>query len=262
MLAEFLTALRKLADEARAPVVLVHPTLPQTKTLVALQGELKEYPRVPPDLRETVDGLQDFLTSVKGYGGQDPAKTFESRHVFVSPAQVVCCYGDGRFDRTTLKLRPTERWLRLVGLAAEDLTQQEAVRLIRMVLHGAGADALLASLRVLNFSRVKQSGGTVQHGRESLGRNIEASVQQAESIPEQFTATVPVFLNAGFRDLVANVRVAVHVDVDREKVRLVPLADECPSQLDTAVPQVASRLAQELVDTNEFPCALVTGLPR
>lgn len=255
MLKEFIQSIRDLALEAERPFILKDPELPHDATLVAFKGKLEKIARVRPDRTEKLEDVGSFAKCVADFGAADLKRT-----VFVGIEEAVCVYGDDRFDRTRLPLKVTDRWRALLDLYARDFTPKEAVQFLRFVLHAAGADSMITALRVLNFEELKRVGSTVQHGRESLGRSIEAKVEQADRVPEQFRASVQVFRNAGLREIIAQVDVAVYLDVEKQRVRLVPLADAITSAFDTALWEAARKI-EDVLEEAEVVAPVVMGEP-
>ena len=93
-------------------------------------------------------------------------------------------------------------------------TVSEVVKFLRFGLSGA-TEVAARSLARVDFSRKSDGAHEAGHGRESLGKSVEAVVQQSETIPEEFEVRCPVYMNPGLRDLTSvSVRVGIYLDVE------------------------------------------------
>jgi hypothetical protein len=135
-----------------------------------------------------------------------------------------------------MPLQYTDRFETVRGLEAraERLSVLEASKLIRFELNGLGAEKLLGALRKISFVRTGAGEASAEHGKESLGRSVERSVQQTDQIPETFTVKVPVFANQGMRDITVCVTCGIYLDTENECVQIRPLADEIASAMNAA----------------------------
>jgi hypothetical protein len=248
MWAELFDRVVNLSKSANDVQVVTHKDLPDA-VFVRHGGELREA-IVPPRKRaHEIHTFGDLMMLAA-----DTAIAREPE-IFHSNREIVVLLD--RLQRRELVRMPlihTERWNTVCALGTRSLTVAEAIKLIRFSLQGVGADALVAAIRKIDFSRKSDGQKTVEHGRETLGKQVEAAVQQADSIPQEFTAKVQLYANEGLRSLIAAVKVGVYIDVNDEAIQLIPLADEIPS----AIRSIQSQL-HELIVTAAPKVPVFTG---
>ena len=132
-------------------------------------------------------------------------------------------------ERMTMPLSTTNRFEKLINMqgGGNQIAPRSLIRMLRFDLSGTCIYHVIAGLRKLDFTRKSDGSSVTEHGRESLGKNVEAAVQQAAAIPEEFNITVPLYSNAGLRDLsTATIAMGIHIDVFEQTIELSPLADE------------------------------------
>lgn len=250
MLAEFVNRIAVLARES-AQVDVVDARDPRT-LLLRHGGQLVERD-VPPAL---VQMRVDALPSLVKICAQNDAG-----EVYVHPHQVVVLFDSkDRREQCSMLLVPTKRWTLVQQLERQAmvLTPAEAVRFLRFEMPGSGAamEALVQALRRVDFARTSTGAARVEHGRETLGRSVEATVQGVETIPETVEIAVPVWSVRGLDDLVARVTLGIHLDVEQQRVVLRVLADETERAMRQAVSAAAARIA----DAVEIP--VYEGIPQ
>lgn len=221
MLAELVTKLEALAVAASTPKFLQHPMDPRTAVLVA-NGQHVMGP-VPGPMRdhqlETIGSFLDFV--------QDEDACVKPE-VFHSSTQLVAlCDRNDRRARATLELVTTTRWDKLTILAQTpaSMDQKAVLRFLRHDLAAQGIDHVIAALRRIDFMRKSDGTATVGHGKESLGRNVELAVQNAENIPERFRIVVAPYSTPGANQNV-EVEMSLELDLEQQRVILRVLPDE------------------------------------
>lgn len=171
--------------------------------------------------------------------------------VFHNDEKVVLVLDSGdRREFATVKLEKSSAFSRLQQMAAGDsggraFTQPQLVRLLRHDLRNAGVDHVLASIRRVEFKRNGSGKGEVQHGRESMGRSVEAAVQGVGDIPEFFNATVPVYLTPG-ADFHKTVYCTLEIDSANERFVILPDADSLAAAINAAQADLQEALDGEL----------------
>lgn len=214
MLKEFLEALdAKLRRGDECKVVSV----PQRPRQVLLsQGGGREWVNADPPLRQP---KFTSLASLLGY--VQPEK--DKAQLFLSQTRLVALLdASDRREAATLELTHTDVWRRVQRL--REWTGFKPDSIVRE-LRNLGAPAhFVAAVRKLDFKRQSGLSAEAKHGRESLGRRVEAEVQGADEIPESFVLDTPVFVEAGCNKPV-RVTVDVYLNVQAESVDLRVTAD-------------------------------------
>jgi hypothetical protein len=237
MLAEFLEALSdKIEETIRAEVENVEGFPDQVLVSDRNGHTFRDVP--PPRRKHTVSGLEDLFLACRD------EKIAPSPEIYHGEESVVVLLDrEGRRSTITMPLIRSGRWKTIESLAGKTFTPKDAIRLLRYGLHDTGIEAVVAGLRRIDWSRSSTGTSVVEHGRESLGRSVEAAIQQADKIPEEFAVRVPAFLNQGFRDFTALVRCGVYVDLEVQQIAITPLADE----LEWAMNAIQNQIHEALV---------------
>jgi hypothetical protein len=248
MLAEFLDRLAKMATEANAVQVIESEAL---RKIIVREGQKVTLHDIPPVERSGfLDGVEDLILAAQD---EDMSPDPEIFHNDCSITLV--CDRNDRHEAMQMPLRYSSRWKVLNKLAQdqESMPARRLIQLLRFELSGSGIDGVVAALRKIDFTRRSDGSSNVQHGRESLGRSVEAAVQQAENVPETFDVTVPVILNHGLRDATTvSVQCGVHIDVHDETIMVRPLADELMSAQLRAQAAIGTLLRDRLTDVPIF----------
>lgn len=132
--------------------------------------------------------------------------------------------------RVFLHLSPSRAFKALDAIGSPT-DQKKLIAYLREELAGCIEPRFLAVVRRLDFARRNDGMAHVQHGRELLGKSVEAAVQSAEGeIPEVIVVTLPAWTEIGF-DSTIQVRCAVSVDPVNEKITVRPIGEELQGQL-------------------------------
>lgn len=221
MLAETIRAIAEMAQKSDAAQVQSLPGFP-ARLLVRHNGKLDYVDVPPPERQHVIRSLPDFVSALTdAVIAKDPEVYFSMREAVA--------FLDRKDRRETIRfpITPSDRWTAVQGLqSSQPMTTKEAIRLLRFDLHGSGAESVIQSLRRVDFTRTSAGKSTVEHGKESFGRSVEAAVQQADSVPESFCLHVSPAVNVGLRGFDVSIRIGVMIDLEAERILLRPLADE------------------------------------
>lgn len=241
MLAEFLREVVGLAGKAKSVEFHTNPSLPRT-VFVRHGDELKELP-VPAAQRS--HKLADFDSLVEAITDDKIASDPE---VYVAQDSIVALLDrSDRRARVSVALATSHRFNVCEKLETPArLTPKDAVRLLKLELHGGTHDPVTQALSRIDFKRAVGAASDLAHGRETLGRSVEASVQQAKDIPEQFTVAIPIWTTQGFQQYVQHVTFGLYLDLEGQVVELRVLSDECEAARNRALQQVAADLRKSL----------------
>lgn len=167
--------------------------------------------------------------------------------LFYDESRIVYVYDEGdRRDRAVCELVQSPQFKLLTALsdAPKNFDQASFVRLLRITLRGClpPDGNLLPLVRNLKFTSGAETERDVQHGRESVGRQVTAAVRGVDAIPEEVTLLVPVFENHNFK---ARVACAVEVMTHEQAFRLTPYPLEIKHAMDEAMESVAEVLGSD-----------------
>lgn len=193
MLAEFLTKLQAIVVDAQ---FAKHDTktLPG-KLIVAKPGGSVEVLEMPPALRRpTLLALDDIIDMAKA---QVVAKVQPVVYVGEHAVWLVLD-GATRHEVASMPLDNDEQFIAVSGLKdGRSFDVPSLVRFLRFELGGDEAEALVAKVRTLTFNRVDNHAVSATHGRDSMGKQVEATVLQAADVPDFIEPHVNVFANRG-----------------------------------------------------------------
>lgn len=225
MLQEAIEYIRDLAAQSLTPRVVEIPG-DKRKLLVASSDGVSER-EIPAPLRNhQVATVEDLAALANRASGASVWHDFTAVHLLWDD--------EDRRDRTKLPLEYSDEWNTVTKLQTQcKLDQKQLVRLLRVDLADCiSLPSLITSLRKIKFRASTSGEGNVQHGNESLGRQVEAEVTGIDStIPEQVTLQVRVYRNFG-EDERWPVRCDLEIDPHEQKFTFRPLpADVNEAQL-------------------------------
>jgi hypothetical protein len=204
MLRDFVETIAAMAKSNMAPVV---QDLDERTHLVTYNGSKEERPKPSPIRDHRVIRLVDLIEAINAFGG----KTAAILHDY----SIIACELDSadRRDRVSVPLTATMQFVNLEALA-KPRAQKDFILFLRRIYQDALPDGFLDSVRSVTFSRSADGHGTVAHGKESLGRSVEAVVESSvAAIPERIDIDVPLYVNPDFPSRRA---VACYVFIDAE----------------------------------------------
>jgi hypothetical protein len=234
VLAEFVTKLDALAKAAQSPQLL---RLDNGEHVLKAGDKYERVPFFPTPRKLTLCGLIDVAAM---------ANDHENSVVYVNSGTItVVLDGDDRRETATMKLDGSPTYLALNYLASGDQVWQpkDLVRFLRFKLRGIGTDTINA-FRKIDFTLIETGKTEEQHGRHTLGRSIEAQVQGADKIPEDFDINLPIYSNIGLDTFIETVKLGVLIDThsNPKGVVLKPLAGE----LEDAILRTQKRIIEWL----------------
>lgn len=189
MLAEFLTKLTETVRQADKVTVTPFPG-DNRRAILSVGGRYEVLEVPPPPRGHTIATLDDLVAFSETPDAEKGA-------FFVSERGVLLVLDtETRQEYAHMPFRSTARWMYLWKLRGEGLafTPREAIRVLRRELVGGGldVDAVIKALSNVEFTRRSDGRSISEHGRESLGKSVEAVVQAADKIPQSFEVAVPI----------------------------------------------------------------------
>lgn len=244
--AEAIKLIQDTAEKAAAVQVATIPGDP-VRVIVSQAGQHKFEELPPPPRKHTVASLSQVVGAVQrfGQGGEndDTAPT-----IWHNVAAVVAILEDERrADRVSLALAFSPQFSKLLQLQQEnEFDQVEFVRLLRHDFAGCVKPELVPLFRRITFNRRNDGTADLQHGRESLGRSVEAAVTASEDIPEQIAVKCRVYETQGC-EWAVTVVCTVDIDTQLAQFSLTPL----PGELTIALQAVQEKIGAYLRDALE-----------
>lgn len=247
MLAEFFDRIVTLGRDSERVQFHTHESLPD-RVYVQNGSECVSVEIPPRARRPSVRSFADVVAMAQdGEIAPDP-------EIYVGSSGLSMLLD--RSDRNESSTTELTRSKRLDAAAVLELPRQfeprDAIKLLRFELHGANTDSVIQALSRVDFQRTSGGSSSVDHGKESLGRSVEASVQQADTIPDRFTIDVPVWSSPGFSHHMASIQCGVYLDLVTQKVELRVLSDEIERVINLALDKVVAELRTALPDVPVF----------
>lgn len=240
MLTEALQQLATQAVKAASPKVLTPEAEPK-----------HHYAIVDP-----ATGIKWFDAAPKPRGhaslSLEPIVVFATREDAVKPeiwysrsGVTVFTKGEERRDQVALELKfsPQLETLAAWYRSRTPLSQQVLVSTLRTTFArclGRAGD-FLNIIRKVTFVNNAAGTGTIQHGKASIGRQIEQEVGGAAPIPENITFEVPVW-DAHFRRI-EPIDCAIEIDAANATFSIIPL----PQSIEDAIANAEAALGDALV---------------
>ncbi len=233
---EAIQQIQKTAVEAGG--VKIHSIPGDEHSVLIAQGGKHEIHELPPGRRRhLLTSIDDVLLAVKTWGA--------ASSVWVSLNAVIVCLEDqDRRDIATMPMSPSAQFASLECLPAR-LQQAGIIRWLKVNMAGAVRDDLVPTFRKIDFKRKNDGTKSIDHGSESLGYQVEASVKGANDIPEFISATIHVHQDKTLSKP-RTIRLSLDIDVNHEQFELTPLPDELEIASQDAVLEVWSALRQEI----------------
>lgn len=266
--ADAIKAIQTTAQQAHAPQIIPMQDDPR-RVCAVINGELHEIAVPPPSIDNTADSLQSLLDQAACILAAGVARRcqiwYQSPSDLEDTAGVVLVHDTtDRRDMTRLALRQSQQFLALKSLGkgsrARPMAHREAVRFLRLEL-GLSPEQI-APFRRLQFSAGQRTDAEVAKGRESLGRQVEASVSGAGEPPEELTISVPVYETHG-ETAGRLIRLAVDFDPAAQTVTFCPLPGELARAVHAHMIELAARIAAYFTTeegTNRQPGVATDGL--
>lgn len=224
------------------PKHLVYQTGPEA------QCELVEVPIGPHNITlETPDEFVAFVTAHTEPAGPGGRQTAPRVFYTANGLDFIFDLNAPRQDHARCPMPFTAEFTWLRDKSGAMLNQKAFVRLLRIDLRRCFTDSnLLALVRNLKWKVGADTAGDVQHGRESLGRAIQAEVRGESSIPEDIFLSVPIWENFRFA---TTVTCAVEIFPAEEVFKLTPLPGSMERALDDGLDAIRELFESE----DKFP---------
>lgn len=248
MLAKLIDTIGNLAVTADGVQITTHKGMPG-KVVLSQNGAHEVLDTPPPRRGHMLCGYADVI---KAAG--DPDMTHDPEVYHSSDGITVLLQGEDRRDLVHVPLQHSQRWETLRKLERGGrFNVRDAVKLLRFDLHGTGVENVVRALSKIDFSRKSDGRTDIAHGKESLGRSVEAAVQQADDIPETFDVSLSVYTNPGMTVFSeTRVRCGIYLDVKEEVIEFKILADQMDAAENAAQTSLGIELEGDLPNAKVF----------
>lgn len=243
MLLELFQGIVDLARKGQEPQPLAVTTVdgePNKRYITKPDGTVDTLEVPPAERNHRSTGLDSFIEACQHYG--------ESGTVWHNQNKCVLVTDDNkRREFVTLELEAHPRWQKLHGEIRGN--QKAFIAMLKKELDDSLPDGLISSLRTVECRRSSDGTRTIDHGAESLGRSVEATVQGRETIPEYINVNLPVYKTAGLSGYRVPVRCSLDIDVENEQFSLTPISGE----LDQAMVETQRHITDVLSGELDIP---------
>lgn len=247
MLKEALEHLESQAKRAASPQS-VSASL-RNATLVVINGETKRIEHEPQPRRHKVASLDSFATLLNGPGDGDGTARINAS-VWHFGDMVVAIFDDSdasfRDDRAEWKLNGSRKFSVLTSNAEQPRPHTAFVDFLVENFRDELEEShpgLLGVIRKLRFTNNSEGNSSVQHGRQSMGKSVEAAITGSEPLPE--TVILNVKRWADLEHVIA-VECLLKLDPLEGKLAPKPLADELQEAENKAQAWLHEQISQEV----------------
>lgn len=250
-------AIIKLPDEPPGVYGVIYP-----------DGTLeRNYADPPPRNHQllSVDQIPGIVEAFSAYEVSNGAGELRKQHptVWLSPTSVIVLEDDHaeslRLSKAVCPLKWTPEFAFLKSCSERDneLSQKEFIRKLRILLAdalGEQLDSVVKVMRDIKFGSRSEGAGSVQRGKESYGKSIEAQVySEVGQIPEELVLSVRVFDDPALK-VRYPLRVALEIDTAANTFSLLPSQQAITNLLDEALGGIRDLLGK-------IDCPVYYGIP-
>ena len=247
-IAEAIDRIRSMARVSIEPYELTG--ISSEKAVYAIDGEIIKVPLDVPARREIAGDLDSFIRRVN-------ASTDAT--VWHLGDEVVGLWGFSEdrceHDQVRLNLSAGAKYQELACKSHKPRPHKEFVQWLVQNFRDELDEAspgLLATLRSLKFRTEDELKGSVQQGRESMGRSIEHEIAGAADLPETVMLKLQRWVGL---DCYLEIECLLALDTEARTLALKPLADEVSEQEIVAGKWLGEQL------TTELTCPVYHGSP-
>lgn len=174
------------------------------------------------ELLLTPETLIDFVTT--------QSKDTSAGVIYLNQEKMVYVYDfDDRRDKATCQLIPSEQIQFLLNLKKTGTTalkQTEILKVLRIKFKDClpAGSLVIDHLRSVKWGVQAEGGAVINRGKESMGREITASVKGLDLLPEEIRLRFPYYENV--KTSVVEVNCALEINVADESFSIIPFPQE------------------------------------
>jgi hypothetical protein len=215
------------------------PFLSDGRTKVfEMGGTLQERPIAPKLRGHAVESVFDLCVAANKWG--------QLGTVWINEHGITLVIDDSdRRESVYLPLNKTQIFNKVEELHQKPKMEQAVlVRLLRREFRNSPeATNVLAAVRKVKFRKNESGYSNIQHGEESMGREVEAEVSGATDIPDSLVLPLAVYGNPGERENIVSVGFDLEVDVHEQRFVLKPMPDEVQFAIEASLASIKKVIA-------------------
>lgn len=242
---EFLTA---QAQQAAAPTDLNRALglRDQRRTKIVIGGQLHTIEDTPDLRAHKLDSIEDLIQFANRFT-KPAGETYAGPSVWHCIGAITCLIDDSdRLDTAIVNLRYGSQFVAL-DKHAHNGGGVNQIAFVRFLRFGLGLpETIIGPFRRLAWNS-NTTGATV-HGASSMGKSIEALSNGTDQLPERITLEIPLYATKG-ADTIHKIPCGVDVDVDNQRLQLVPEPDAIERAIDAAQGLLRRALREGLDDS-------------
>lgn len=213
------------------------------RRLMILKGTSEEIESEPKALTRSVSTIESIASVLRHEEAHDPEVVSQ---VYVNETGIVAIIDqDDRTERVSMSFEYSSQYLELLKL--KSATSQKAfVTALRSHLYGCCSYPDIVNIaRKIEFNRTSDGKTSIEHGRESLGRQVEMAVRSvAGDIPEELTFRVNLFAVPSDLNTQVELKFALDIDVSNSTLMLLPTGDNETRERQRVINEIAQRVEQ------------------
>lgn len=202
---------------------------------------------IPPRSHE-VHSPECLLATVAKYGNGVHSA------IWIGVNSIIAVFDDDEYRESSARLEFTfsDTFKTLTDLSeAKQFQQKKLIKFLRRSFSEEDIKDILPAVRRVDFQRIQKSGSIRERGEETLGKSVEARVQNIDDIPETFNVLCPVLDIDGFKSP-TTIRVIVDIDMDNECFELFVRPDSLRLAREDAIKRVVDHVKAHCGDCNVF----------
>lgn len=208
---------------------------------------------------ETFDGFLTYVSQRSEFAGDGAESDFELPEIIAHEGSVVF-YSEKEFAylenpglhtglKAVFSLKKSEPFMWLETGSSKFQNQQDFVRTLRITLRDVLPPGnLLQIVREVKFTNNASGAGVVQHGKQSMSREIINEVKGTGVIPEDVTLNVQPFENLPFK---CNVDCAIEIDEQACAFRITPFPGRLRKCIDTVLAMAHEQLSSASITCHQ-----------
>lgn len=232
MLKEAIEAIKEMSREADAGTLLPVKSV-RRKSLLIHHGTHEWLDNDPPTRQHKVESLDSLIAIATRF--KETCSIWHAEN-----AVSVMIDDQWRDDEVTFILEKSSAWHAAMKLK-EPRAQGELIDLCRMELKDVVMEShpeLIALFKNVKFKRRDESGAVIDHGRESLGRELEQQVTGTDKLPEEISLMLRPYVAV---ESESAVRFAMKISYQQEKFSFRSVGDDVSNAIDAAQNVMAER---------------------